>query len=743
MSDYSLPRIKESELPEATSIDKVRVLDNAGKSVWKKKEDLPITEAQVTGLTAALALKADRTELAIKADQTELDQLAGEVASATEELFEVKKYTADRSQETFNTYIAVDWYTERDNWFDQKARKLSKLSIKTGAAGTLEVGIFTINETAATKVSQKTVSCVAGVNTYALADIMDDTSILVPGTKYYVFIKGAAAVKIGYASLTNGSYHILVSNETALLSSNFKLSFWLTVNEPFMLSPDETTEVRDKLPIISVINDAIFTDKIHPFGRDADTFSSFVTGPQWYTEKDNWFDQKTRLFDGLKLRAYSVDTIKVAIFTISGTTSTKVSEKTINTAVGINTYSLADVVTDVNLIIPGTMYYLFLQDTAVNTTIGYSALTGGAYFINVSDEAILLTANFKFSFWLVTKESTMLDETEYGSLMGVAVTTFNLADELAKKDVVRVPPGTYIISTTINVPSGKRIIGVPGKSILQADANVLKVLAIDGKTDVEISGITVKGVYQNTVLDGAMVAAGVIDTFDAAILETGAGTKIGIYINASERINIHGCRISNFDKYGIQTILSGKTYEYGIKLTDNYIHDCYLGLKLQQEAEYSTYVGNTISKCQIGLYVNSGNNAFSNNHIDKNRVGLVMGNGLNDAHGSFVGCSFNHNSLYGIALNLLSVGETFTGCNIWYAPIYIKSSRGVILDSCLIGNSAIYADGNHPSGGVWMICNSMFLGGSSVAHDYNGNTSNVKLKNNWWMNGTDSGTINN
>ena len=59
MSDYSLPRIKESELPEATSIDKVRVLDNAGKSVWVEKEDLPITEAQVTGLTAALDLKAD------------------------------------------------------------------------------------------------------------------------------------------------------------------------------------------------------------------------------------------------------------------------------------------------------------------------------------------------------------------------------------------------------------------------------------------------------------------------------------------------------------------------------------------------------------------------------------------------------------------------------------------------------------------------------------------------------------
>lgn len=61
MADYSLPRIKENELPEATSIDKVRVLDDAGKSVWVEKEDLPIKETQVTGLTDDLALKADKS----------------------------------------------------------------------------------------------------------------------------------------------------------------------------------------------------------------------------------------------------------------------------------------------------------------------------------------------------------------------------------------------------------------------------------------------------------------------------------------------------------------------------------------------------------------------------------------------------------------------------------------------------------------------------------------------------------
>ena len=71
MSDYSLPRIKENALPEATSIDKVRVLDDAGKSVWVEKENLPVTQAQVIDLTGDLAFKADKaTQIAAGAGLT-------------------------------------------------------------------------------------------------------------------------------------------------------------------------------------------------------------------------------------------------------------------------------------------------------------------------------------------------------------------------------------------------------------------------------------------------------------------------------------------------------------------------------------------------------------------------------------------------------------------------------------------------------------------------------------------------
>lgn len=323
--------------------------------------------------------------------------------------------------------------------------------------------------------------------------------------------------------------------------------------------------------------------------------------------------------------------------------------------------------------------------------------------------------------------------------------TFDIQAAVNAQQNVFVPPGTYTLTSTLVIPSGRRIYGVLGQSIIKAGTALTKLITIDGVTDITLENLKILGVGANTPLGGAhnAPAAGVVDTFDAAIAETNAGTKIGVYLNASERINIRNCEISNFDKYGLQSVLCGKLYEYGIKITDNYIHDNYLGLKTNSEAEYSTYTGNSITKNQIGVYCDSGNNNWVNNHIDKNRVGLVMSNGYNNSHGSFGVCSFNHNSLYGICLNLLSAGESFTGCQIWYGNIYVKGSKGIVFSGGEIGASTVYADGNFVDGGMWMICNTIFQAGNSIVHNHNGNTSNLKLKNNWYMDGSDSAALNN
>jgi len=349
---------------------------------------------------------------------------------------------------------------------------------------------------------------------------------------------------------------------------------------------------------------------------------------------------------------------------------------------------------------------------------------------------------------LVVKSRSFLEESLTSRIVALetgSVVNFDLQAEVNAKMVVFIPEGIHELTSTLVIPSGRKIHGVRGKSIVKAGPALLRLIDIDGVIDVTLNDFDVLGVASNTTLGGLHngPASGVVDTYLDGVNEVNAGTKTGIYLNASERVNISGLRISNFDKYGIQDKLCGKYYEYGIKVTDNYIHDNYCGIKTESEAEYSTYTANSITKCQIGVYCNSGNNLWSNNHLDKNRIGLVMSNGLNNSHGSFTGCTFNHNTLYSMVLNALSAGEMFTGCQIFYGHIYLKDSKGVVIISSEIGSTYIFADGIVPGGGVCLISSSMFFGGNSIVHNHNGNASNLKLKNNLYADGSDSTAINN
>jgi len=334
---------------------------------------------------------------------------------------------------------------------------------------------------------------------------------------------------------------------------------------------------------------------------------------------------------------------------------------------------------------------------------------------------------------------------EINILSGGAVSNFDLQAELNSKDNVLIPPGTHTINTTINIPSGKKIRGIRGKSILQASASVLNVLSIDGAQDVTLEDFTIKGTQADYALNGALnsVGSGVIADFNEAISENGVGTKSGIYLNDSEQINFKGLEISNFDAYGIDNRLSGKNYTGGVKITDCYIHNNYTGLKLSDEAEYSIYSNNSITRNQIAVRCESGNNTFTGNHIDKNRVGVVMTDGLNNSHGSFVGGTINHNSLFSVALNELEFGQIFNAVNIWYGDIYVKDSKGVSFSDCLLSNLSIFADGNFTGGGIWQIINSMFRTSVVINENHNSNTSNLSLKGNNYIDGSSNASVNN
>lgn len=319
---------------------------------------------------------------------------------------------------------------------------------------------------------------------------------------------------------------------------------------------------------------------------------------------------------------------------------------------------------------------------------------------------------------------------------------FDLEKELAKRDNIFIPVGEHIISSTITIPAGRTITGVRGKSIIKAGASLAQVFQILGN-DITLRDFTLKGIAPNITLGGAipMPVGGKIDSLSDALNKNDIGTKLGIGISASERLNINGVEICNFDGYGIINELSGKNFEYGIKVTDCYFHDNYLALDLINEAEYSSYLGNTFSRNEIGVRVDSGNNLFSNCHFDKNRVGVIVDDGLNNSHGSFSACTFNHNAVFGIITNGITAGEVFEGCQMWYGDIMLLNSKGVNISGSIIAASQVFIDGAK-DGGKGQILGCCFAS-ASITPNFNGNTSNVSLKNNYFMDGSSSTSINN
>lgn len=288
------------------------------------------------------------------------------------------------------------------------------------------------------------------------------------------------------------------------------------------------------------------------------------------------------------------------------------------------------------------------------------------------------------------------------------------------------------LDATLSIPSGTKITGVRGKSILRVPSGVLKGIELNVVEDVVIENITLIGAYNGTPLKTGLqpVKPGIVDTADAARQFTNAGyqtdmtnggvtstyvPQIGINIRQCEKVEIIGCEIKNFSFYGIANALSGKNYRYAMKVENNYINNCYCGLYLYKEAERAQYIANNIALCQIGVYLDSGTNMFTDNAFSANRIAMFMNNGVNHAHGVQTGNAFTHCSLFSLYAYNVENGEVFTQCKFGYvdseagnqyaeAAIWLKNSRGLFFNNCQM-----------------IICNSYFDGKFYLA--YNGYTS--------------------
>lgn len=156
----------------------------------------------------------------------------------------------------------------------------------------------------------------------------------------------------------------------------------------------------------------------------------------------------------------------------------------------------------------------------------------------------------------------------------------------------------------------------------------------------------------------------------------------------------YGCldnlRIRNFSGAGVKLSSTGPDIAAHCSISQCVITGCAIGIDIPVSSEYHRISNCAMQRCWWGMINNGGSNLVSCCDFSGNVIGLLMddtpaGSAVNNSHGDFVGCTFNHsrsaagvpNKGTAIRLTGIDLGEVFTGCQIYYGALEVSGCTGV------------------------------------------------------------------
>lgn len=294
-----------------------------------------------------------------------------------------------------------------------------------------------------------------------------------------------------------------------------------------------------------------------------------------------------------------------------------------------------------------------------------------------------------------------------------------IAVAASAKGTVLFSPGTYVVSN-LTLATGVSLRG-PGSTLRFKTGSTGYMLTGASKTDITVSDITLDGGDTTTYLVG-----------------TAAGNRSGINIGTCQRINIAGCYIKGFTNHGIHIDNTGSNAGYGqtVKITNCELTNNWTSLHFGQLGEYCQVVGTTVTLSRYGTHVEAGNTYFSGCMLNNNVDGVWLSVNTNDSHGSFVGCSINHNSQYALLADQVQNGMSFEGCHFYDGDIYLKLCTGITITGGHLYSNVIYCQG-----GGWNRISDNFINGTiTVQHDFNSAADKTDISGNHMPSGEPGGS---
>lgn len=306
------------------------------------------------------------------------------------------------------------------------------------------------------------------------------------------------------------------------------------------------------------------------------------------------------------------------------------------------------------------------------SVVGGSNIINNSYNYNTYNQSNTITCNPSITSYTDNYLPSTNDSTDR---------TNDILSLLQTTGICKLGTGTFVVNNLI-MPIGSRIEGCGYSTKIKVNtSDYTECFGINMKSHCSISNLYIEG--EDSMSETIYEKHGILWSGDFS------GSN---YAGQPFESIIDNVYISNFGGGAITCINTGMGTSSNIMTNNCYIRNCSVGINIVHYAEFNRFTNMHVNSCYYGCINHGGNNVFTSCDFSGNKVGFVMdntnGNNANGAHGSAVGCTFNHiNSNTGIAIKVIneSNGFVFTGCQIFYGQIYIEKSKGVIISNSILG----------------------------------------------------------
>lgn len=252
-------------------------------------------------------------------------------------------------------------------------------------------------------------------------------------------------------------------------------------------------------------------------------------------------------------------------------------------------------------------------------------------------------------------------------------------------------PGTYLFNSPVTLPADFILVGSGrGVTILQF-AGTGALFTCGGG-----SGVTI----QSLTIDGTDYTA----------------DRKGIYWNDKYRIAIRDVQLANL-KWGI--FFEGNTSTYEASEIDGcFANNCGTAYHSDIRGEYVSINNSNAYNCLKGAYIIGGNTKITGGNYSGNNYGIHLAAGTNHGHSLIDGVTANHNTMYGLFVDAVTLGMNITSCSFQSAAVLIQNSQNILFNNNIVDANIVLDNAS-----TCQVRNNNTLSGAVVSQ-INGSTGN-------------------